>query len=140
MLLMSVCSFVYMFVFSPPSVRFSSLLFVSVVSSVAHQLDIGLLVVLFLLSALRLYRPLVFLPSFCSSCDILMFVHQLAISYLVGLFIPANNNLVLGTRPAPRAHVLASFFFSVCPSLLSVPSLCVRVFSLPSSFFECTYS
>ena len=67
--------------FQPPLGPSVSAHFVSVVSPLTDQVDIGLLVFsCCLLLALCLHPLRVFLPSVWSSCDVLMLVHQLAIS------------------------------------------------------------
>ena len=67
------------FLSPPPLAPSVSVLFVSVVSSLIHQLDVGLLVFCLLL-ALCLYPLLFLLHSVWSSFDVLTFVHQRDIS------------------------------------------------------------
>ena len=103
-----------------------SVLFVLVVSSLTHQLDIGLLVFCSL-SALCLYPLLVSLLSVWSFCDVLRLVHQVG-GHITLLMVLANRNLILGTWPtgalsACFASLLCPIFFLSFFFLLSLRAL-----------------
>ena len=127
--------------FEPPLDPSVSVLFVSVVSSLAHQLDIGLLVFCLLL-ALCLYPLLAFLPSFLpsfrpsvlSSCDVVLMLH-----HIIGHIVPANSTLCsgLGLR---HARMFASFFFVFLFFLFFFPFMFILFLLSSPSFFRFFFS
>ena len=80
-------------------------------------------------------------PSYCLVAFRLVFLWRPCVGpsagHIIRLIVPADSYFVVGTRPAPWAHVLLRiFFFKCCPFML-FPSFLRASLSSCLSFFLC---